>query len=615
MSVVSNLFPPIMNTYMPAFIYNQSCRVYFSISQYNTLSTQGTNNSSTIDVNKVQVSVRRQVNNRSALNETLYPNEIKICSLSVDTDRASNDKYYITISNSDIKNGFNLNQYYKVQIRFTDTQATALPGQGGIASWLSQNLEHFSQWSSVTLIYGISNPNIKLSGYAETGTSTITNGTPIQGYYYFSQSTDKQRLKSYRIKIYKKSNNELIEDSGQLLINNYNNSKQLLYLPKYDFKKNIVYKLSIQVLTNNLYTWPTEKVYNFKIYNQILPQFDVSTELDQDIQNGCLRITFTSHYLDPQDQLRYTYDPDPENRVNGKTLYLTLTDSQGSFASATFVDDYEGLVLYNETNMDHDLSIGTKLEIKRCCNLNNFEIWEYIDTVTISQKNVKRLIWLDCTVQPGVWYKYHVIRYGSTGLKTSEVFFNQPKMVASEDIFLTGGGRQLRIRFDPQISGFNIKTSQALIETIGSKYPFIRKNSNISYQSFQLSGTISHFMDTELNLFKASKQQLYGEYKQLYDNYNEQHKIDSYYDFVYEKYFRKKVIEFLYDGNIKTFRSLTQGNILVRLMDISFTPNTSLGRMIYSFSCTVYQVADNTIDNYQFYDAKYTGVKTTIRQE
>ena len=122
-------------------------------------------------------------------------------------------------------------------------------------------------------------------------------------------------------------------------------------------------------------------------------------------------------------------------------------------------------------------------------------------------------------------------------------------------------------------------------------------------------------MDTELNLFKASKQQLYGEYKQLYDNYNEQHKIDSYYDFVYEKYFRKKVIEFLYDGNIKTFRSLTQGNILVRLMDISFTPNTSLGRMIYSFSCTVYQVADNTIDNYQFYDAKYTGVKTTIRQE
>jgi len=44
----------------------------------------------------------------------------------------------------------------------------------------------------------------------------------------------------------------------------------------------------------------------------------------------------------------------------------------------------------------------------------------------------------------------------------------------------------------------------------------------------------------------------------------------------------------LYKNNVKLFRSATEGNILVKLMDISFTPNITLHRHIYSFSCTAY---------------------------
>ena len=31
-----NLYPPIVDTYMPAFLYTESCKIYFSLSPYNS---------------------------------------------------------------------------------------------------------------------------------------------------------------------------------------------------------------------------------------------------------------------------------------------------------------------------------------------------------------------------------------------------------------------------------------------------------------------------------------------------------------------------------------------------------------------------------------------------
>jgi hypothetical protein len=53
---------------------------------------------------------------------------------------------------------------------------------------------------------------------------------------------------------------------------------------------------------------------------------------------------------------------------------------------------------------------------------------------------------------------------------------------------------------------------------------------------------------------------------------------------VLEKLFRDKVIEFLYADDIKLFKSLPEGVKLVRLSNISLTPNKQLGRNIYSFT-------------------------------
>jgi hypothetical protein len=74
---------------------------------------------------------------------------------------------------------------------------------------------------------------------------------------------------------------------------------------------------------------------------------------------------------------------------------------------------------------------------------------------------------------------------------------------------------------------------------------------------------------------------MYGEeVLSLYDTRMEETNSDTLNTVIYEKDFRDKVKEFLYEHNVKLFRSATEGNILVKLMNISFSPNQSLGRKI-----------------------------------
>ena len=35
-TLTSNLYPPLVDTFMPAFVRTQPCRIYFSLSDYNS---------------------------------------------------------------------------------------------------------------------------------------------------------------------------------------------------------------------------------------------------------------------------------------------------------------------------------------------------------------------------------------------------------------------------------------------------------------------------------------------------------------------------------------------------------------------------------------------------
>ena len=100
MATNSNLYPPIVKTYMPAFIAKSDetedtiCRVYFSLSPYNK----------STDIANVQVTVRDQDSNKSMLKKADYPSEVKITSIQEDTSRAV-DRFYIEIPRADIQGG------------------------------------------------------------------------------------------------------------------------------------------------------------------------------------------------------------------------------------------------------------------------------------------------------------------------------------------------------------------------------------------------------------------------------------------------------------------------------------------------------------------------------
>jgi hypothetical protein len=69
-----------------------------------------------------------------------------------------------------------------------------------------------------------------------------------------------------------------------------------------------------------------------------------------------------------------------------------------------------------------------------------------------------------------------------------------------------------------------------------------------------------------------------------------------------ERIYRHWVEEFLNDGGYKLFKSATEGNHIITLTNVSWTPQASLGRIIYDFNSTAYEVAEFNCDNIKLYN-------------
>lgn len=601
-TILNNLYPPLVrDSYMPAFIYNQSCKIYFSLSEYNNINQL-------LDQYPVQVTVRDIKTNKSVLSSNLYPSGIKLCNMIEETSLTENSKYYIQIKSQDIQDGFKLNEYYQVQLRFTGQGAATPPGVGiGIDNWLSQNLAYFSEWSTIVLIYGISTPNLNLKYYEISQLNQNTESSSkaiVAGTISFDNNEDKETLKSYRVIVRNGSSSasEIIENSGLIYPNDYNSRNELFYSIKYNLEKNKTYRIQIYMETKNLYSF--NNYFNYRWNPSSASQLDIDCKIIADNENGGLRVKLTNKYVKQDSDIIYTYDSQSDT-VSGKVMYLTITNHRIADFDSAYLKDESKLFLINYGFPLSDLFNGVQITIKRASSRNNFSTWEDLALFSIQESFVFQLLWDDYTVEPGVWYKYKVIRYDETENVTSEIE-SDPGMVYTDHIFLTTADKQLAVVFNPQITNFSIKTADSVIQTLGSQYPYIRRSGNIYYKTFSLSGIISYLSDLSKNLFRSSKNELYlnQNIAQLYNEFNEENNIGLYNDFVREKEFRNAVMEFLYKDDIKLFRSLTEGNMLVKLTNITLTPNTQLGRMIYSFSCNVHETVDPEITNIFDYDTQ-----------
>ena len=208
--------------------------------------------------------------------------------------------------------------------------------------------------------------------------------------------------------------------------------------------------------------------------------------------------------------------------------------------------------------------------------------------------------WKDYTVESGVVYNYSVQGYDEHGARSGMKTIEKPVLMTFEDIFLTSKDKQIKIRFNPSLTSFKHTLSEVKIDTIGSQYPYIKRNGYVDYVQFPLGGFISSAMDGE-GIY-TNKEEIYGKYKPYYDEYNMEKDIPIWQDVIWEKKFRDKISAFLYDDNVKLFRSPTEGNIIIRLMDINFQPNQTLGRRLWAFTSNAYEMDEFTLENLYKYD-------------
>ena len=548
------LYPPILASSMPAFDYKQSVRIYFAISTYNSLG----------DIAQAQLTVRFQKNNRNAMDTTKYPNKIKCCPITEVTPRQDETiasmaaRYYVELQPGDLVEGkFDPTLLYKVQIRFSTRSWSSQSSAANLSSTASE-------WSTVCLLKPIEIPNFYILELGGAVTMDQQLGEDVAVVYssiepvftgVYVPVDERESLKNWRMRLYNQFKTQLYADSGIQQANPYeadNGRFSFQCQMQYVMSNNTLYHLVFDIETRNGYTQTRD--YAFTAMSFSTGTINASLNLSINEEDGYARVKLTG---------------------DGQIVHTNVT-------------------------------------IRRTSSKSNFIVWEDIANKTFENSS---LDWQfdDFTIESGVFYQYAAQTRDNRGRRSASIKSDK-QMGEFEDAFLTEKGGslddafQLKIRFNMAISNSIINVGEAKTDTIGSKYPFIRRNGNMYYHSFPISFLIAAQTDNS-HLFATEKELRDNQtdlYRQAYGT-NSLTVESGRYDYTYQREFRRKVETFLYNNQVKLFRSGTEGNMLIKLMDISLTPNQDLSRMLYSVDATAYEIDEPTLKNIDKYGIQHIG--------
>ena len=588
------LYPPIVDTCTPVFLQGDSCKIWFSYSPYmDSLSDK--------EKEKLfmQVSINQQDTNKTALSKDKWSTGsavFKINSATEGTKEFAHNLSYVIIENSDIRNGFGTLQLYKAQLRFiyAETQDKALT----IANSFSAT-PYRSEWSTVTLLKCIQEPQtfiftLDTTLNKEDGNSPTTPlaiNTPLLN---VSGQTKFQDGESETVKTYKLSLETFtISESGKIV------TEQVI---------------ETATLNTNYYDNSNSFKYKFK------------TMLD----NGLYWLDISYITKNGYDSTVNSQNPFEPKKYG---LYIQINANEGitpPLSDISIVSDKDnGRIIINATVDDQQTSEDVTITIVRSSSNTRFKEWEEVYTKLYHPGD--KITFDDRTIESGVWYKYNFQVIDEAGARSrfidESIYKPSPLMIVFNDVFLTAGDKQLKITLNNETGSLSYNLQESRTDTIGSQFPWIRRNGAIKYRTFSLGGLISYLGNNEMILFSNSensdtnieyqnnlaekninglfysKDDLFPqEISELYQSYNLDNGITNYNDIMLEKVFRDKVIDFLLEDRPMLFRSATEGNILIRLMDLSFSPNTQLKNYIYSFGSTAVEIAECNFDNFHKYN-------------
>lgn len=586
-TLASTLYPPLVDTFMPAFVRTGPAQITFSLSPYNTADKIQFIHLSLTDLNSNQ-SVLQPTNISSLKTNVTYSlggndnwnllfngiviNDVFIVGFNntqyVTYDETA-DLYTLNLPAQWVKQEegvtdpvFQYNKHYKAQLRLdSSSQVEAISSE-----YLINNRVYFSEWSSICLLTPILQPSLVLYGFerAETDSSfvkTFTQGMiTLSGSLNFSGATgseqEDERLAYYQAWLY--DGTEVVDETGILYPSTDLHRTQIDCLLNAD---NTVpgnnYQLVVKTVTNNHY--------------ELVKEYEISI-------------------ADFDDE--YTFDPIVEVTENFEEGYVSIHVVSGEKSSLQ-IQPAPG-----------------RLFIRRASSIDNFKNWELLACNDEPSSVDVDTTFIDNTVSSLVSYQYAIQFqfFKGTWSKTtrSEIIF--PSFY---DILLSRGDTQLAVRYNGQITNIKPVVTRSKFDTLGSKYPKFAENAQLNYKQYNLSGLISaegDFNRSFMSEFDAKYVEDMANYKETFgesymvrndslpdnmdDFLNMAHDTYPHEHWYWERKFREEVTEWLNDGEPKLFRSMPEGNAIVMVTDVSLTPNQNIGRLLYNFTATMCEIGD-----------------------
>lgn len=548
-----SIYPPTLQSTQPAFLATTpDYEIKYTLQKVTSAET----------IKHIQIRVVEQRSNSSIVNTSKYPDNIIYKNVDL-TKEAS--PYGIKILTSDLRKPWSPGVCYKIQLRFG---STSFPSDlSAFAAWKKEQINNqtFSEWSTVMVIKAIAQPEVYIENAGTLRTDVIASKqteaslTPLFVGDYIDNASEEP-LEKYKFDLYDETGKTLIESSDWIQAVS---GKNCSYRFKTMLTNNESYRVYFSIVTRNGYE--TRTYYDFqaiKVYLESLTDVSIRVD-DADVfcrENGCMRI-----YLTAKSPLTGCY-------------VLTRTSEESNYQV------YEDLKYFNY-----------------------FEE-EFSDT----------LLYIDYIIESGIKYKYAFQYQNSQGLRSAplqEDGMTVPaRSVDFEYSYIYRDGVQLRLKFNQKLSSFKHTTLASKQDTLGDQFPHLSKNGYAYYAEFPISGLISFQMDEDQTFFTLKTDGYYYNNELVIpaDKFSVSTAtrgdesvppylpIDSSItdnNIFIERKFREKAEQFLNDFTYKLYKSPTEGNIVIGLINMSMTPNASLGRMIFEFSATAYEVLENTIDD------------------
>lgn len=249
--------------------------------------------------------------------------------------------------------------------------------------------------------------------------------------------------------------------------------------------------------------------------------------------------------------------------------------------------------------------------IRRASAKTGYELWETVHEFYGGPNSSGVWKYLDNSAQPGVVYKYAILGRdvdGSLSAPGKIVY----AISSAESIWVsTENYKFLDFLYDTNISGLRIARREQVVETLGSKYPYIMNSGKIKYKTFSLSGTFFHQIDVNQ---EAVSGYYYRDVVPDFETQAIEHDIISELGMSWEKNFiteretREALVEELSSINPVLLKSDGEDNMIVRFTNIGLTPRRELGNVIYNFSAQVTEIMEPTIENIKKYNLQNTKV-------